>query len=55
MKEVVNYSGTNYVNVIYEDPLRAAGSTVRLRGPPDVTAAGHGGTNPAEIKKYRNY
>ena len=39
----VIYSGTTYVNVFSEDHQRAAGSTVRFRGPPVVTSAGPGG------------
>ena len=42
----VIYSGTTYVNVFSEDHQRAAGSVVRFRGPPDVTAAGPGGVFP---------
>ena len=42
----VIYSGTTYVNVFSEDHQRAAGSIVRFRGPPDVTAAGPGGVFP---------
>ena len=36
--EVVNYSGTTYVNVYSVDHQRAAGSKVRLRGPAQVTS-----------------
>ena len=39
----VIYSGTTYVNVFSEDHQRAAGSVVRFRGPPEVTAVGPGG------------
>ena len=42
----VIYSGTTYVNVFSQDHQRAAGSIVRFRGPPDVTAAGPGGVFP---------
>ena len=42
----VKHSGTTYVNVFSQDHQRAAGSIVRFRGPPDVTAAGPGGVFP---------
>ena len=42
----VKHSGTTYVNVFSEDHQRAAGSVVRFRGPPEVTAAGPGGVFP---------
>ena len=42
----VKYSGATYVNIFSEDHQRAAGSIVRFRGPPDVTAAGPGGVFP---------
>ena len=42
----VIYSGTTYVNVFSKDHQRAAGSTVRFRGAPVVTAAGPGGVFP---------
>ena len=42
----VIYSGTTYVNVFSQDHQRAAGSVVRFRGPPEVTAAGPGGVFP---------
>ena len=35
----VKYSGATYVNIFSEDHQRAAGSVVRFRGPPEVTAA----------------
>ena len=38
--------GTTYVNVFSEDHQRAAGSVVRFRGAPIVTAAGPGGVFP---------
>ena len=38
--------GTTYVNVFSKDHQRAAGSTVRFRGAPVVTAAGPGGVFP---------
>ena len=46
----VIYSGTTYVNVFSQDHQRAAGSVVRFRGPPVVTSAGPGGTNPDDLK-----
>ncbi len=42
----VKYSGATYVNIFSEDHQRAAGSVVRFRGPPEVTAAGPGGVFP---------
>ena len=42
----VKYGGATYVNVFSQDHQRAAGSIVRFRGPPDVTAAGPGGVFP---------
>ena len=42
----VKYSGATYVNIYSEDHQRAAGSVVRFRGPPEVTAAGPGGVFP---------
>ena len=47
--------GTTYVNVFSEDHQRAAGSTVRFRGAPIVTAAGPGGTNPDDIKNLQQF
>ena len=49
------YSGTTYVNVFSEDHQRAAGSKVRFRGPPVVTTAGPGGTNPDDIKNLQAF
>ena len=51
----VIYSGTTYVNVFSEDHQRAAGSTVRFRGPPDVTTSGPGGANPDDIKNLQQF
>jgi len=42
----VKYGGATYVNVFSQDHQRAAGSVVRFRGQPDVTAAGPGGVFP---------
>ena len=50
----VIYSGTTYVNVFSEDHQRAAGSTVRFRGPPVVTSAGPAGSDLIEQPKLRN-
>jgi hypothetical protein len=47
--------GTTYVNVFSEDHQRAAGSKVRFRGPPVVTTAGPGGTNPDDIKNLQAF
>ena len=51
----VIYSGTTYVNVFSEDHQRAAGSTVRFRGPPLVTSAGPGGTDEADLKNLQSF
>ena len=51
--ESIIYSGTTYVNVFSEDHQRSAGDIVRFRGPPVVTAAGPGGTNPDDIKNLQ--
>ena len=51
----VIYSGTTYVNVFSQDHQRAAGSVVRFRGPPVVTAAGPGGTNPDDLKNLQAF
>ena len=51
----VIYGGTTYVNVFSENHQRAAGSTVRFRGAPIVTAAGPGGTNPDDIKNLQQF
>ena len=50
----VIYSGTTYVNVFSEDHQRAAGSTVRFRGPPIVTSAGPAGSDLIEQPKLKN-
>ena len=51
----VIYGGTTYVNVFSEDHQRAAGSTVRFRGPPVVTSAGPGGTDEADLKNLQSF
>ena len=53
--ESVIYSGTTYVNVFSEDHQRSAGDVVRFRGPPVVTTAGPGGTNPDDIKNLQQF
>ena len=50
----VIYSGTTYVNVFSEDHQRAAGSTVRFRGPPVVTSVGPAGADQVEQAKLKN-
>ena len=50
--EVVNYSGTTYVNVYSVDHQRAAGSKVRLRGPAQVTSAGSGGADTLNLQSF---
>ena len=46
--------GTTFVNVFSEDHQRAAGSTVRCRGPPIVTSAGPAGSDLIEPPKLKN-
>jgi len=48
------YGGVVYLNVFSEDHQRAAGSTVRFRGPPIVTSAGPAGSDLIEQPKLRN-
>jgi len=47
--------GTTFVNVFSEDHQRAAGSTVRFRGPPQVTSAGPGGSDPADLRNLQAF
>ena len=47
--------GTTYVNVFSEDHQRTAGSVVRFRGAPVVTAAGPGGDNPDDLKNLQQF
>ena len=47
--------GTTYVNVFSEDHQRSAGDVVRFRGAPIVTAAGPGGTNPADNRNMQQF
>ena len=42
------YAGTTYVNVFSPNHQRAAGSTVRFRGPPIVTTPGPAGSERIE-------
>ena len=51
----VIYSGTTYVNVFSEDHQRAAGSTVRFRGAPQVTSSGPGGSDPADLRNLQSF
>tara|TARA_Y100000592_G_scaffold10247_1_gene14500 strand:- start:617 stop:1255 length:639 start_codon:yes stop_codon:yes gene_type:complete len=53
--ESVIYSGTTYINVFSEDHQRAAGSIVRFRGPPVVTAVGPGGSDPADNRNLKQF
>ena len=48
----VIYSGTTYVNVFSENHQRAAGSTVRFRGPPQVISAGSGGQDAKNLQAF---
>ena len=47
--------GASYLNVFSENHQRAAGSTVRFRGPPIVTAAGPGGADADDIKNLQQF
>ena len=51
----VIYAGTTYVNVFSEDHQRAAGSIVRFRGSPQVTNAGPGGADPADLRNLQAF
>ena len=53
--ESVIYSGTTYVNVFSEDHQRSAGDVVRFRGPPIVTSAGPGGSDPADLRNLQAF
>ncbi len=46
---------TTYVNVFSPDHQRAAGSIVRFRGPPVVTAAGPGGADADDTKNLQQF
>jgi len=47
--------GTTFVNVFSEDHQRTAGSTVRFRGSPQVTSAGPGGSDPADLRNLQAF
>ena len=47
--------GTTFVNVFSEDHQRAAGSVVRFRGAPQVTSAGPGGADPADLRNLQAF
>ena len=49
------YSGTTYVNIYSEDHQRKAGDIVRFRGPPVVTTAGPGGSNPDDLRNLQSF
>ena len=53
--EVINYSGSTYVNVYSVDHQRAAESKVRLRGPAQVVSSGPGGPNPADLLNLQSF
>ena len=53
--ESIIYSGTTYVNVYSEDHQRSAGSIVRFRGAPQVTSAGPGGSDPADLRNLQSF
>ena len=53
--EIINYSGSTYVNVYSVDHQRAAGSKVRLRGPAQVVSSGPGGPNPADALNLQQF
>ena len=48
----VKYGGTTYVNVYSLDHQRKAGSTVRLRGPAQVTTVGSGGADALNLQQF---
>ena len=49
------YSGVVYLNVFSEDHQRSAGDVVRFRGPPIVTSAGPGGSDPADLRNLQSF
>ena len=51
----IKYGGATYVNVFSENHQRAAGSIVRFRGPPQVTSAGPGGSDPADLRNLQSF
>ena len=50
--EVIIFGGNTYVNVYSLDHQRLANSIVRLRGAPQVTAAGTGGANTPNLQSF---
>jgi hypothetical protein len=46
---------TTFVNVFSENHQRAAGSVVRFRGAPQVTSAGPGGADPADLRNLQSF
>jgi len=53
--ESIIYAGTTYINVFSPDHQRAAGSTVRFRGPPVVTTPGAGGADEADRRNLQAF
>ena len=51
----VKVGGSYYMNVFSEDHQRAAGSTVRFRGAPQVISAGPGGSDPADLRNLQSF
>ena len=51
----VKYGGATYVNVYSEDHQRSAGDIVRFRGNPQVTSAGPGGSDPADLRNLQSF
>ena len=47
--------GTTYVNIFSEDHQRKAGDIVRFRGAPQVTSAGPGGSDPADLRNLQSF
>jgi len=47
--------GASYLNVFSEDHQRSAGDVVRFRGPPIVTSAGPGGSDPADLRNLQSF
>ena len=47
--------GVTYINVFSENHQRAAASIVRFRGPPQVTGAGPGGSDPADLRNLQSF
>jgi len=51
----VIHSGVTYVNVYSVAHQRKTGDVVRLRGFPDVTTAGPGGSNPDDLRNLQSF